>query len=339
MIKDSISIELVRQALHAIAPGCAAQALAQAHIPAAALADDSARVSASTYAGLWRELAVAIDDEFFNMAPRPLRAGSLAFLWRSAMGQASVADGLGLGLEFLRLMLGGFCASLERQRSVAVISLEEAAQPAPAFTYFTFWMIVHGLTCWLAGRRVPILAVELRGPAPEYCEDYRRFFGTNLRFDQPCTRLIFAADCLDLPVRRTEADLQAVCAELPGNLLVKYRDPGGLARRVRDRLRTTPPAAWPEASQLAVDYGMSVATLRRRLAAEGQSLQQVKASVRKERAVTWLAEEGVSMAQIAERLGFADESSFYRAFRQWFGSNPGHYRSLVLGTGENAHRD
>ena len=34
--------------------------------------------------------------------------------------------------------------------------------------------------------------------------------------------------------------------------------------------------------------------------------------------------------EIAARLGFADASSFYKAFRKWSGSNPGHYRTLIL---------
>lgn len=339
MTKDSISIVLVRQALQAVSAAEAARGLAAAGIASASLADDSERVHAGTYAALWKALATGLDDEFFNMAPRPLRAGSLAFMFRSATAQATVLDGLNLALEFLRLMLGSWSARLEQQRSLAVVSLLEPGPAARPFACFTFWMIVHGLTCWLAGRRVPILAVELKAPAPEDCGDYQRFFGANLRFNQPVTRLIFPADCLALPVRRTEHDLTAFCAELPGNLLVKYRDPSGLARRVREQLKATPAVAWPEATALAAAYGMSVATLRRRLAAQGQSLQQLKASLRKEWAVAWLAEEGASMTQIAERLGFADESSFYRAFRQWFGSNPGHYRSLVLGTGENAQQD
>jgi len=339
MTKDSISIELVREALRAIPAASAERALECAGVASTLLGEPAARVPALAYGALWRALAEAMDDEFFAMAPRPLPAGSLSFMWRAASGQPTVGDGVRLGLEFLRLVLGGYRGTLDRQHSVAMVSLEAPMEPARPFSCFTFWMIVHGLTCWLAGRRVPVLAAELRGAMPDYCDDYRRFFGNTLRFGQAHTRLIFSADCLELPVRRTEADLQAFCAELPGNLLVKYRDPGGLARRVREGLRATPPMAWPEAAALASAYGMSVATLRRRLAAEGQSLQQVKASLRKERAIAWLAEEGISMAQIAERLGFADESSFYRAFRQWFGSNPGHYRSLVAGTGENAQHD
>lgn len=339
MSKDSISTALVREALQAASPEAAACALDTAGLASPGAIDSGKRVQASAYAVLWKALATGLDDEFFAMAPRPLRAGSLPFLWRAASGQATVERGLTLALEFLRLMLGVLPARLEQQRGIAIVTLAESGPPVRPFTYFTLWMIVHGLTCWLAGRRVPILAVELRGSAPGDCADYRRFFGANLRFEQPATRLMFPSSCLELPVRRTEADLRAFCAQLPGNLLVKYRASTGLAKQVRDLLKATPPSEWPEAASLAAAYGLSVATLRRRLACEGQSLQQLKVALRKERALAWLAEEGGSMGQIAERLGFADESSFYRAFRQWFGANPGHYRSLVLGTGEIAQPD
>ncbi|MNG39501.1 Helix-turn-helix domain protein [compost metagenome] len=52
--------------------------------------------------------------------------------------------------------------------------------------------------------------------------------------------------------------------------------------------------------------------------------------MRKDLAITWLAEPSISFVEIASRLGFADASSFYKAFRKWSGSNPGHYRSLIL---------
>jgi AraC-like DNA-binding protein len=92
-----------------------------------------------------------------------------------------------------------------------------------------------------------------------------------------------------------------------------------------------PPEQWPETEALAQTLCMSASTLRRRLAEEGQTWQALKDSVRKELAIAWLAEAEVSFAEIAARLGFADSSSFYKAFRKWFGSNPGHYRSLILG--------
>lgn len=341
MIKDSISTELVLEALKAVPPEAAREALTAAGIGPSTPARtgmQAGRVSVADYAELWRAVAALTDDEFFGMGSRPLRVGSLALAWRAATAQPTVGAGIGLALDFLRLMIGDFNARSDHAFDLAVITLAPGAPPARPFTCFTFWMIVYGLACWLAGRRLPILAVELRGSAPADQADYERFFGSNLRFGQAHDRLILPGDCLGLPVRRTAQDLQAFTDQLPGNLLVKYRDPGGLAQQLREQLRAVPAVAWPEASSLARGHGMSEATFRRKLAAEGQSVQRVKASVRKERAVQWLAEERLSLAQIAEGLGFADESSFYRAFRQWFGCNPGHYRNLISCPGENAHR-
>ena len=213
--------------------------------------------------------------------------------------------------------------------SLAEIVLLEPA-PKRAFTYFTYWMIVHGVACWLAGRRIPILAIELCCPPPDFYDDYRVMFSDNLRFDRPRTRMIFSADCLDLPIKRSPEELKRFLAHAPANILVKYRDPDSLANRIKHDLRQMPPDTWPETDGLATSLCISASTLRRRLADEGQTYQGLKDSVRKELAIVWLAEADISFVEIAARLGFSDVSSFYKAFRKWSGSNPGHYRSLIL---------
>ncbi|MGV8918078.1 MAG: AraC family transcriptional regulator [Pseudomonas sp.] len=332
--KDTISLHMVREALlQCCAPGAATdELLNKVGISPQLFAQAQSRVPASAYARLWRLLARRLDDEFFGMDPRRLRSGSLGFLCRSSMAQPTLAAGLESGLSFLSLMLEGFQAGLVRQQSLAQIVLDEgdAAAQRP-FTYFTFWMIVHGVACWLAGRRIPILAIELRCAAPDYCEDYKVMFSENLRFDRHRTRMIFAADCLELPIKRTEEELTRFLARAPANILVKYRDPESFVSRTKHELRALPAEQWPETEALAQTLCMSASTLRRRLAQEGQTYQGLKDSVRKELAIVWLAEPEVSFADIAARLGFADTSSFYKAFRKWSGSNPGHYRSLILG--------
>ncbi|MCA4964423.1 AraC family transcriptional regulator [Pseudomonas sp. Y24-6] len=331
--KDTISIQLVREALlQSCAPGVAtAEILEKVGIAPALLGTANARVPATAYARLWRLLARRGDDEFFGMDPRPLRSGSFEFLCRSAMAQPSLMAGLTCGLDFLSLMFRHLPAHLVRQQSLAEIVLIEDEQPAKrAFTYFTYWMIVHGVACWLAGRRIPILAIELRCPAPDFLDDYQVMFSENLRFDRPRTRMIFAADCLDMPIRRSPEELKRFLAHAPANILVKYRDPQSLASRIKHDLRQITAQDWPETEALAQQLCMSASTLRRRLAEEGQTYQGLKDSVRKELAIVWLADPVISFAEIATRLGFADASSFYKAFRKWSGSNPGHYRSLIL---------
>ncbi|NVZ53142.1 AraC family transcriptional regulator [Pseudomonas sp. B6002] len=331
--KDTISIHLVREALlQSCAPGLATtEVLNKVGIDPAWLDLPDARVPATAYARLWRLLARRLDDEFFGMDPRKLKSGSLEFLCRAAMAQPTLAQGLEAGLGFLSLMLDHLPAQLVRQQSLAeIVLLEPEPQPKRAFTYFAYWMIVHGVACWLAGRRIPILAIELRSPQPDFCDDYQVMFSDNLRFDRPRTRMIFSADCLDLPIKRNAEELKRFLAHAPANILVKYRDPESLATRIKHNLRHMPPDTWPETEGLAATHCISASTLRRRLAEEGQTYQGLKDSVRKELAIVWLAEPQISFAEIAARLGFADISSFYKAFRKWVGSNPGHYRSLIL---------
>ena len=331
--KDTISIHLVREALlQSCAPGAASdEALQRAGVDPHLLAEPTARVSATAYARLWRLLARRMDDEFFGMDPRKLKSGSLAFLCRTAMAQPTLVTSLESGLGFLSLMLERLPAQLVRQQSLAeIVLLEPESEPNRAFTYFTYWMIVHGVACWLAGRRIPILAIELRCPKPAFCDDYQVMFSDNLRFDRPRTRMIFSADCLDLPIKRSTEELKRFLAHAPANILVKYRDPDSLATRIKHDLRQMPPDTWPETDGLAASLCISASTLRRRLAEEGQTYQGLKDSVRKELAIVWLAEPQISFAEIAERLGFADTSSFYKAFRKWVGSNPGQYRGLIL---------
>ena len=331
--KDTISMQLVREALLQTCPAGEPDTalLARADIDIEQLGQADARVSADAYARLWRLLARRCNDEFFAMDRRGLPTGSLAFLCRASMAQPSVGAGLDTALAFLSLMLEDLQPSLIRQQSLAEIVINEPRDtPRRAFTYFTFWMIVHGVACWLAGRRIPILAIDLRCAEPPFCDDYRVMFSENLQFDRPRTRMILTGDCLELPIRRTPQDLQRFLAEAPGNILVKYRDPDSLARRIRRNLLSMDAACWPDAEQLASELCMSASTLRRRLGEQGQTYQGLKDSVRRELAIAWLAEPELGLVQVAERLGFADSSSFYKAFRKWFGCNPGHYRTLML---------
>lgn len=242
--KDTISIHLVREALlQSCAPGAASvEVLNKVGIDPALLDQPAARVSATTYARLWRLLARRLDDEFFGMDPRKLKSGSLAFLCRAAMAQTSLDASLETGLGFLSLMFEQLPAQLVRQQSLAeIVLLEPEVEPKRAFTYFTYWMIVHGVACWLAGRRIPILAIELRCPRPDFCDDYQVMFSDNLRFDRPRTRMIFSADCLDLPIKRSAEELKRFLAHAPANILVKYRDPDSLANRIKHDLRRMPP--------------------------------------------------------------------------------------------------
>ncbi len=58
----------------------------------------------------------------------------------------------------------------------------------------------------------------------------------------------------------------------------------------------------------------------------GLSYARLILKLRMERAADLLSREEVSIAQAANQVGYADNSSFYRAFIQYYGKTPGSYR-------------
>ncbi len=335
MQRGTISVRLVEEALaeprrRGIDVGAL---LREAGIAPGLMADPAGRVPSSQYAALWLGLVRAMDDEFFGMDSHPMKPGSFTLMSQAVLSAATVEQGLKRALRFLASVLDDMHGTVTREGERAAVVLTERGAPRRAFTYCTFWLILHGLTCWLAGRRIPILAADFRCEAPDYVDDYQTLFTHELRFGRPRTRIVFAAAFLDLPVRRSIAELNAFLRKAPANILVKYRSNDSLTVRVRQALRASAPNEWPDFDSLAAALHMSSSTLRRRLDGEGQSYQSIKDSLRRDHAVRCLTRGQQSVAAIAEELGFADPSSFHRAFKKWTGLQPNEYRRRTAAAG------
>ena len=73
---------------------------------------------------------------------------------------------------------------------------------------------------------------------------------------------------------------------------------------------------------IAGALGMSPRSLSRKLAARGTSFQQVTDRLRRDLALHYVGEAGLSVTETAFRLGYAEVSCFSRAFRRWTGQSP-----------------
>ena len=84
----------------------------------------------------------------------------------------------------------------------------------------------------------------------------------------------------------------------------------------------------PRLKQAAVHLGISTRTIVRSLARQNTSYHKLVEAERKSRALALIADTSLSLAEVAEALGFSDMSSFGRSFRLWFGDTPGNLRRL-----------
>ena len=286
-----------------------------------------ARVSVNHYGQLWRLGAVTLDDEFFGQDSRRMKAGSFAMLVHSVVGCRNLGQALDRSLRFYGLILDDISGSLERNGGEAAIVLRQrAGLAARVFGHEVLLMLLHGVACWLVGRRIPVLRAQFGYPEPDHSAEYRLMYSTDLAFGKACTSIVFDAQHLQLPIVQNDKTVKEFLRTAPENILVKYKNGGSLSARIRRRLRQQLPGDVPDFEKLAGELSMTTATIRRRLHEEGVSYQSIKDQLRRDLAIGYLSHTDRSVMDIALELGFSERSAFHRAFRKWTGAAPGEFR-------------
>jgi AraC-like DNA-binding protein len=353
--KGTISVSLVEETL-ALARARGIDVLplvVAAGIAPAMLASPKSRVSSAQYGALWAGIARALDDEFFGQDSHPMRCGSFIALTQTALTARNGAQAMARALGFMRLVLDDLSVQLT-QEATEGINGEPAAQsprvrltfthrdgtPQPTmFAYATFFILVYGLVCWLVGRRIPLLAASFSCDEPPAAHEYRLMFCDAMRFGQEASYVDLSPEFLALPVVQTTQSIKPFLRDAPGSFVVKYRNPGSLAARIRKMLRALPMAGWPAADQMASRLHVAEATMRRHLKQEGHTYQSIKDDLRRDIAIGELQDSGRSIADIAARVGFAEPSAFHRAFRKWTGMRPTDYRTARTALTRSAESD
>jgi AraC-like DNA-binding protein len=87
----------------------------------------------------------------------------------------------------------------------------------------------------------------------------------------------------------------------------------------------------PGLDSVAASLHMHPRTLRRRLADEDTSFRAITNDVRASLATELLSQVGLTVEQVARRLGYAETAAFNHAFARWFGVAPNEYRRRQVG--------
>ena len=106
--------------------------------------------------------------------------------------------------------------------------------------------------------------------------------------------------------------------------------PSPCATEIRKYLLATP-GRFPPFEEAADHLHVSPRTLRRRLDEEGTNYQRIVHELRRQLAETYLRDSMLSIAEIADMLGYNDVSNFRRAFLSWTGRSPAAYRRGMRG--------
>src|SRR5579883_1496595 len=268
------------------------------------LDNPQARVSAWHYGKLWRLVAERLDDEFFGRDSRRMKAGSFAMLCHAVLPCRTLKSALERSLRFYGLVLDDISGVLTRNgREARITLIDRRPGTDRTFAHEVLLVLLHGVSCWLVNRRIPILRAQFGYPAPAHAGEYRIMFCTDLRFGEPATEIVFESHYLDLPVVQDERTVKEFLRTAPENILVKYKNGSSLTARIRRRLRQRLPGEVPDLASIAPEFNLTSATLRRRLSEEGSSYQEIKDQLRRDLAISYLSHSERSVMDIALELG------------------------------------
>jgi AraC-like DNA-binding protein len=330
---DTISAMLFRFVLDA-ASGAGldrGEMLAVAGVREEDLEGQDARVPRASQHRLWDEFARRTGDECVGLrlaegARRPGAFGVLDYLVRSSSNLGEAIDQLA---RFLPLLFVGDSVIDDRGELEVLFGYRRGP--------YRFTPSRHAAECnvaaflyvsrQLVGTDWSPIEVLFEHGAPPDLREHRRVFRAPLRFGAPLNGLRFERALLDRPAVRPDPGLSAVLGNLAERMLLEIAPEPPVTGQVRRfLLESYREGAAPTLEAAARALRTTPRSLQRKLAAEGGSHRDLLDQVRQALALAYLRDDGRSVTEVAELLGFSDPSTFHRAFRRWTGHAPHEFR-------------
>jgi AraC-like DNA-binding protein len=167
--------------------------------------------------------------------------------------------------------------------------------------------------------------VHLRRPEPADAKPWHTVFRAPVFFGAEEDRLEFAARDFDSHLDDANPELAEHNETVLKRTLAQLQ-PLTWERKVRAAIEAQLPEGEPSAERIAHALHLSLRSLQRHLADEGCRFDALLNECRENLALLHLRDLQCSLAEISHLLGFADTSSFNRAFKRWTGMTPGQFR-------------
>ncbi len=263
-----------------------------------------------------------------GLATQPGHFGVVGYMvsYCGTLGQA-----LARYYRYQRLLQQSLVSRAELKDGVLHMRWNQAVAKTPLATEFSLAAFIN-LCQALIGRAVTPVRAGLPFAQPDDASVYQALLGCPVDFDCAAIELAIPEHLLALPIsskdpyllRLLEQQAQALLQQLPEG---EENRAGSAFQRVQDQILESMKNGDVSAVAVASALGYSLRTFYRELRAAGYSYRGLLAHTRHTLARQYLADPALAQTDVALLLGYAEQSSFIRAFRSWTGMTPGEYRS------------
>jgi len=306
-----------------------------AGVSRAILDDPDARLEASHVSMLWTKAYELTGDPVLSLhAAEACPIGAYKVIDFMSANAATVGEAFLYPSRYFKLINTAIHLPIDESGDPVTFDVvDESGDPAgisrpyAEYCLAAFALHVRGTT----GVDFPLRRVTFIHRRPADISEHERLFGCPVQFEADHNRMSIDRKDWATPTTRAQPGVIQVLTEHANHLIEKLpQGPtlvGRLRRTIGERLR----GGDSSLEGVAREMGMSARSLQRHLQDLGYSYNALADEVRVGTARLYLEQPDIAIAEIAYLLGFADPSTFNRAFKRWTGHTPSHARAMLRG--------
>ena len=297
------------------------------------LMDPTTRIAEQDFIKLWN--AIAQHENSHDIALtigqtiNPNAKGLLAS-WISQTH--TLKEALNTFIQHISLMNPSESWQLSESQNVCTLTLtlnKEKAYPPQAIE-----RSMSAIVAWakiLSGKPIEVIETHFNFSAPTYVNRFHDIFGETIHFNSEVNCIKFNNQSLELPVISSNALLKDIIEDKAKTALKSLNPSTSILDRVTLLIKSLINKQQAISVSIVSDkLGTSRQTLYRELKKHDTDFQSIFDATRKDAALSMLKLGEDSVDTISLKLGYKDNSSFYKAFKRWYGHSPIEYKRLNI---------
>ena len=273
--------------------------------------------------------ATAADDSLFGLhlaAEMDLRSAGILFSLGAS--SATVSEALENMARYAGTTSEAVVIELSRHKDATVVTMRPVAhgELRRQWSEFIALAFIRALRR-LTGRDFAPLRMTFAHARNSDLREVHRLLRCPVEFAHATDSWVLPQSVMELPIVSEDSHLLQILTAHADDLLAERRTAAGLQSMVENQLLSLLPGGKVQAAVVAQQLGISARSFTRHLAEEGTTFGEILDRLRNRLALRYLADERMSLQQIAWLLGYSELTAFNHAFKRWHGTSPGRARN------------
>ena len=281
----------------------------------------------------WREILTALDNTLQRPAlgleiAQHIKIKHLGVIGYLAQSSHNLAQALQRYYDFHRLIYDGNPLVINIEHDVLAIRWDFPKISTTQLTNeIAIALMYRFLTSFLHVDDITLKAVHFQHDRTPHALYYQKYFKCPVLFSQPYAQLCIAADLLHKPLLHADSTLQDLLLQQANALLTSLPKSTQLDQRLQHAILIAIQQHQCSIEWISQQLKVSIRQLQRHLQQQNMTYQQRVQQVKFMLAKQYLTDPYLTLHEIALLLGYSEQSAFQRAFKQWSGQTPQHWRS------------